>query len=70
MWCRHQDCGRAYETEKEQVPSICPSCRRMGSWTIVAPSARWELSYDDKRFLKSIRIDPEDAPTMSEDDEA
>jgi hypothetical protein len=74
LWCRHAGCGRVHESLAGEVPRICPFCERAASWTTVPPpedpKVEWELTPNDKRFLRSIRVNAEITAPRSEDDGA
>ena len=60
IWCRL--CHQAVPV-KGKVPDICPHCARQTTWTSMLvlddPKKPWELSGNDRRFLKAIYIDAE-----------
>lgn len=64
------NCGRAKWVET--VPSfsdICVGCGEMHRWRCDGePVVPYELSLMDRQFLKSLKIDPEAAPVIDEDD--
>ncbi len=53
LWCQH--CQTGYASVGE-VPKWCPECNQYPNWSTRKP---YKPSENDKRFLKSIRIDPE-----------
>lgn len=62
LWCRL--CSVGYASVAGDVPRICPGCDRETVWTTMAPVSdvprfAWELTFNDRRFLKTIRIDAE-----------
>jgi hypothetical protein len=72
LFCRHSNCGKPFESMAGDQPGICPFCRRDAWWSTtpgdgrnpgkprrVKPTVAFALSFNDKRFLKSLRIDPE-----------
>ena len=67
VWCRYGDCGDGFEVIAGHLAAICPSCRRPARWTTVPtssasypdPAPAYDLSYQDRRFLRQIKIDPE-----------
>lgn len=65
LWCRM--CRTGYASVGER-PELCPECKKVPHWTRTPP---YVLSGNDRRFLKSLRIDP-DGPTNNdrEDDGA
>jgi hypothetical protein len=84
LFCRHPNCGKPFESAAGDQPDVCPACRQGGLWSTspgdgwdatkpvcVAPQVKFELSFNDRRFLKSLRIDPEgrSGPGMTEDRE-
>jgi hypothetical protein len=55
-------CRQGYGCTGEP-PAYCPLCRRETRWTLMAPQTQpvdgWRVSENDRRFLRSLRIDPE-----------
>lgn len=54
LYCGFDDCKMGYAVNGV-IPLVCPICERETKW-IVAPFAMTVL---DRRFLKSLRIDPD-----------
>lgn len=80
IWCRHDDCDHSDLEEAGKRPSTCPSCRRVAAWTLEpkteatiiraaprGPDRPDELTLNDKRLLRSLRIAWPDA--SDEDDQ-
>jgi hypothetical protein len=58
LYCRH--CNTGYTTTG-MIPPVCPGCLRTGNWTTKpGPKIAYQLTNNDKRFLKTLRIQPED----------
>lgn len=61
LYCRRQDCGAGYGSIGE-VPAICPSCGQPTRWGSSPPRAvqapTLTLTVEDRRFLRSYKIDP------------
>ncbi len=56
LWCRL--CTERYELLGGEAPGTCPSCGQAAHWSsIEVPKRQYMLSENDKRFLKSIRVD-------------
>ncbi len=53
LWC--QKCSTGYASVGE-VPQFCPECNEYPNWSTRKP---YRPSLMDKRFLRSIKIDPE-----------
>lgn len=60
LYCRLRQTG--YGTPGD-VPVVCPACRRETKWTTaprsIADASALTLTAEDRRFLRSLRIDPE-----------
>lgn len=61
LFCRHEDCGRPYESHAGKIPPICPACHRSALWatephTPTVDVAGHALTAQDRRFLKALRI--------------
>ena len=61
LYCSH--CQAEYFTDTGPMRSLCYICGRPTIWTTMAPvpdepRPAWELSQNDRRFLRSIKIDP------------
>lgn len=62
LYCRL--CAASYGSVGD-IPVHCPSCHRPTKWGASPPSALtelvdgWEPNVNDKRFLRSLKIDPE-----------
>lgn len=60
LWCRN--CAIGYASVGGDVPTICPQCATTPArWTTMAPVSdvpriRWRLTYNDRRFLKALKI--------------
>jgi hypothetical protein len=86
IYCRHEHCGEQVDIVAGQFPAVCPGCERVAKWSTTpgnvvkerrkGPRVPWDLSRNDRRFLRSLRIDPEDDeprpvdPTIAADDPA
>lgn len=63
MYCRH--CHEPQEIRWLSLkPLVCPVCKlpTPNGWDWLEkndPNSAWELTHNDKRFLKSLRIDVE-----------
>jgi hypothetical protein len=61
LHCRH--CQQAYRHVTGTLPDACPTCGQESDWSAVTvehePRVPFNLSRNDRKFLKSIRIDPE-----------
>lgn len=56
MPLRCKTCGHWYQPQVV-VPEICPFCEQAAHWTTDSePKSDWQLSENDRRFLRSIRI--------------
>lgn len=59
LWCTK--CAVGYASVAGDLPKVCPRCDQETVWTTLAPqSARsydWVLNVNDKRFLRSLRIE-------------
>lgn len=55
LWCRK--CRNWYAVQTT-IPDICPHCEGSASWTTEEPKP-YRLSENDRRFLRSIKIQPE-----------
>lgn len=54
-------CGQRYASVGE-LPAVCPICDRPTKWSTMAPHSSGPplpLTVDDRRWLRSVRIDPE-----------
>ena len=63
-WCRHR-----VTIKTKDLPASCPNplCLRVAKWVFDLqphPPIKWDKN--DRRFLKSLRIDPEDEPITGE----
>lgn len=66
IFCRFPDCYKTYYLVAASVPECCPECSRQSNgvmdwWTIERPEGKptnGVVSQNDRRFLKSIRIEP------------
>lgn len=54
VWCCWDSCRKPHTVEGA-VPVRCPECKRIGRWTTTPP---YRLSEMDRRFLKSIHVEP------------
>ena len=57
-------CQATYFNGSRDIPAICQICGRETVWKTVAPVSdeprpAWELSYNDRQFLHSIKVRPE-----------
>lgn len=55
VWCRACE---AAKTVCRPLPAVCPHCHRVARWTSTPP---YHLTVQDRRFLRSLHIDPETA---------
>lgn len=53
LYCGWDNCRVGYAVDG-MIPVVCPACERETKW-VVAPFA---ISLNDRKFLKSIKIDP------------
>jgi hypothetical protein len=67
-WCRHEDCQQPQEGLLSKRPLFCPECGKHAAWAtqpgvglIPAPKPidGWKVSENDRKFLRSLRINPE-----------
>lgn len=66
VFCRFPDCWHTYYLVASAIPTTCPGCSRQSNaletwWTITRPEGKptkGTISANDRRFLKSIRIQP------------
>lgn len=62
LYCKK--CSAGYASLGE-VPRVCPACEQETSWTTAMPMSSdprvpYEVSLNDRRFLRSLRISPEE----------
>lgn len=79
LYCRYAECGGSVQIVAGTFPPTCPKCGKSSSWSTVPgniikarakrPRVPFDLTVNDRRFLKSIKIDTE-AWTEDEDDGA
>lgn len=72
LWCRH--CGDTYDSIAGTIPPICPNpdCKKSAKWSTTPgnphkerrknPRVPYELNHNDRRFLKSLRIETDQPP--------
>ena len=62
LYCRREGCGAGYGSVGE-VPAVCPSCQQPTRWGSSPPRAvdsfALALTDEDRRVLRSYKIDPE-----------
>jgi hypothetical protein len=62
LYCRHCQTGHA---AVGVVPATCPQCQNPANWsTSLEPRVPYELTLNDKRFLKGIHVSPEESRTV------
>lgn len=59
LWCRK--CRVGFVSVAGDVPRVCPDCERETTWTTMLPRCgdpmiSYDLTTNDKRFLRSLRI--------------
>jgi len=59
LWC--QACEAGFGSVGE-LPTACPSCLQFPNWSTLRP---YRLSFNDRTFLKSIRIEAVDRGSRS-----
>lgn len=63
VYCRYPDCGNQMDCIAGILSDKCPKCLRPALWSTLPPPASstraYTLTLNDKRFLKSLRIDPD-----------
>lgn len=55
-WCAR--CHAGYASVGE-LPHVCPNCEQPAFWlsfTESSPLVAWELTYNDRQFLRQIRV--------------
>lgn len=54
-------CGFAYVVQLPgEVPLTCDGCKSATTWrTADDPRVAWDVTHNDKQFLRSLRIDAE-----------
>jgi hypothetical protein len=58
LYCRHCQTGHA---SVGAVPETCPHCLNSANWsTSLEPRVPYELTLNDRRFLKGIHVAPEE----------
>lgn len=67
VFCKN--CGRRATVDLAgELPSVCLGCGMTGWWRADGePAVPYELTLNDKRFLRSLRITPEDDLMTSND---
>jgi hypothetical protein len=80
VYCRWEDCDGSDDATVGQEKEICPACGKVARWTTVpgrkikerrkSPRVPFELSHNDKRFLRSLKIQAEDPPADNNDHES
>lgn len=77
LYCMYVGCGDSVEIVAGQFPVKCPGCGRVAKWSTTPgnlvkpkhakePRVKFDLTLNDKRLLKSLRIETEEDD--SEDD--
>lgn len=68
IWCRHEICGKPYESVAGHEPDPCPACQQKASWATMPgtprerrnakrPRVPYDLTYNDvKLFLERVKI--------------
>lgn len=60
LWCR--TCVTGYASVGE-LPALCPNCGQPANWSdTLEPRVRYELTFNDKRFLRSINVQWREEP--------
>ena len=60
FYCRACGTLNTFERNYIERADACYHCKTQGRWTKVQPqSFEYELTVNDRRFLRSMRIDPE-----------
>ena len=66
LYCRYEQCGFSFGATAGMLPVVCPSCKRTAKWATApvvartdAPRVAYALTFNDKRFLRSIHITQE-----------
>lgn len=75
LWCRWPKCLKSTTLKKSwQIPDVCPECQQSAMWSSIptgterpTEDARLTVTFNDRRFLKSLRIVP---PEDEQDDGA
>ena len=67
LFCRYEGCGFAFTSVAGMLPLVCPKCQKSAKWSTAPradgsgePSTPFVLSYNDRRMLHTLRIDPEE----------
>lgn len=62
LYCKRPECGKGYASVGD-LPVHCPACGHETKWTTSPPYKPpvkgWAPTVNDRRFLRSGRIDPE-----------
>jgi len=68
LYCRHDHCGKPYDSIAGDQPHICPACGLAAHWTTdpqyrvkvrsrqKGPRVPFDLTFNDRRLLKAARI--------------
>jgi hypothetical protein len=77
LYCRHPKCGDTVDIVAGQFPAICPHCHLDAMWSTTPgnshkerrknPRVPFDLTLNDKRFLRSLRIQTEEPPPNNDD---
>lgn len=68
LYCRYEDCGKPDESVAGEQKALCPACRREAKWATEPghpvkatepPRGVLDLTFNDRRFLKQLRIGQE-----------
>lgn len=59
VYCKKCDVG--YASVGGDYPKFCPACEQPAFWTTTVPRRKhFRLSENDRKFLRSLRIEPTD----------
>jgi hypothetical protein len=77
VYCRWEGCGESDEATVGQEKDVCPACGKEARWSVLPgrtikerrknPRVPFELTLNDKRFLRSLRIQTEEPPPNNDD---
>jgi hypothetical protein len=63
LFCRYDDCRVSVVSCAGIIPVVCPGCHRSSRWSTTPrmsdhgePMVPYEITVNDRRFLKSLRI--------------
>ena len=61
LFCRSCDSPNTFDRNWVKDDDMCSTCGATGQWrTINEPRKPWAISHNDRNFLRSIRISPDD----------